>query len=343
MNTTSARLSLILSGLLLATAAQAEDPDPVSGHGDWVKKDPSTIPGSIPKVDIQAEYQVLAKLPKVPASLLQFEIQRVDPTRIDPSREPIARAIGFEGKRSGVDKAEDGALSMLLTDPEGRSIEYFSSGAVFFMAEELFSEQGEDLFSRRKWDRDQAAKWYSDQASAFLESAGLARQGMRLKDVSFTEVEWKDIKAATEQVATVGAAAHFGYSIDGIPAWGPGAKTSVYFDAEGISGVYDALPDLKPAKEVAILPPEAAVEAYMKSATPRSLYRLNTGAVEQVLIESVELVYYVDAGNRNQRVVSPHYLIRGSFLGKDLSTPEHAKDQATELRSDFVWMEPAAI
>ncbi|NEV63658.1 hypothetical protein [Thiorhodococcus minor] len=339
MKATPVRLSLLLSGLLAASAAYAEDPDPVTGNGDWIGKDQSTIPDSIPKIDIQAKYRVAAELPKVPTSLLQFEIRMIDPGRVDPSRDPIARAVDFDGKRSGLDKAEDGSSSLLLTDPDGRTIEYFSSGAVFYMEQELFSEQDDDIFSRGKWERDQAADWYADKAAAFLDSAGLRRRGMAPKDVSFMEVQSMGRKDAEAETRTLGAAAHFGYSIDGIPAWGPGAKTTVYFDGEGISGVYDALPNLEPAKEVAILPPEAALEAYMKSERPRSLYRLHTGAVEEVLIESVELVYYLGQSNRHQQIVSPHYLIRGSFLGKDVSgSAEKAEDA---LKSDFIWLEPA--
>jgi hypothetical protein len=318
-------------------SAYAEDPDPVYGNGDAAKKDPSSVVGTIPQIDLKFDYKVSALLPKVPASLPTYLVQRVDPTSVDPSRDPVAQAFHFEAKARGTDKSEDGASSMMLIDADHRSLEYFSSGAVFYMEQELFSERADDILAAQKLDRDSAAKRYAEQANELLTRHGLARKGMYLKDVSFTEVKSMGYQDRVETVKTVGAAAHYGYNIGKIPAWGPGAKTTVYFGPNGISGFYDALPDLVPAKEVGIRSATSALQSYMEQETPRTLYRLHTGAVHLVDIEQVELVYYVDAGNRNQHEVAPYYLIQGTFYALDVSSEKGGENQA-----EFVWLEPAS-
>ena len=55
--------------------------------------------------------------------------------------------------------------------------------------------------------------------------------------------------------------------------------------------------------------------------------------VEQVIIDKIELVYYIDGGNTTQKTVEPHYLISGTFVGSDAS---ENGPQPTE--SEFIWL-----
>ena len=331
-------LPVTLTAMMLGMAAYAEDTDAIYGDGDGTTKDPAQVKGTVPQIDLEVSYKVIAKLPEVPAALPTYLVKPVDPTAIDPRREPVAQAFGFEPKSRDTDRADDGALSMMLTDSDQRSIEYFSSGAVFYMERQLFSEHADDLLAGQKLERDSATRLYASQAGEFLKGHGLARGGMYLKDVSFVEVKSMERGGKLENVKTVAAAAHFGHRLDGFPAWGPGAKTTVYFGPNGISGLYDALPDLARGDMVEVRPAEKALADYIASKSPQTLYRLHTGAVNQVVIQQVELVYYVDAGNRNQQVVSPYYLIQGTFYGLDVSSEKGGENQA-----EFVWMEPATL
>ncbi len=222
----------------------------------------------------------------------------------------------------------------MLTDADSRTIEYFNNGAVFYSHKELFSEDNEDILGIRGNSNDAKDK-YSKKAKNFLEENDLFSEGMYYKDVSFAKVEKYDV--ASKQIVekkTVCASVQFGYKIDGIDTWGPGAKVNVFFkDDKTISGYYSGLSKLKFKKQVKVKNPKDVVNKYMKYKEPKSILRAHTGVVDHILIDNVDLVYYLYSANKLQDKVQPAYLISGRFIGKD--------NNDKEINTKFEWLEKA--
>ncbi len=147
----------------------------------------------------------------------------------------------------------------------------------------------------------------------------LAKNALYQRDVSFATLEEYDV-AAGKVVGrkVVGAAVHYGYTIDGINTYGPGAKVSVLFGSEErIVGYIDTLRSHKAARPVKLIDPQKAVARYIEYGRPRTLLRSGGGIVEQVLVDQVELVYYLKAASKKQEEIRPHYLIKGRFVCQD--------------------------
>lgn len=311
----------------------AEDHDDYRFDGEEPKKE---VPKDIPNIKVNPDFKVLAELPQVPSLLPVYHVKGIDPTSIDPRKNHIAQVFDFDAEDMGVDKNADGVVSVMFTDAKRRSLEFFSSGAAFFMNEELFSERSPDMLRSNKLSQKSAKESYKEKSWEFLTKNELVNPGMVFKDVSFSKVQQYSIKDQKETSKVIGAAAHYGYELEGIPAWGPGAKTTVYFGPEGISGFYNAIPSLETAGESKTIKPERMLEQYISSGKPQTLLRVHSGVVEQVVIESVELVYYVDAGNKPQERVTPHYLISGLFYGSDLAS----RDKGL-IETEFKWLASA--
>ncbi len=311
----------------------AEDSDVYRFDGNEVKKE---IPKDVPNIKVNPEFKVLAEMPQVPSVLPVYQVQGIEPKEIDPGKNHLAQVFDFDAQEKGIDENSDGVVSVMFTDAENRSLEFFSTGAAFFMNEELFSERSPDLLDINNLSQKSAKKVYQKRSWEFLNKNELVNPGMVFKDISFSKVQQYSIKDQRESSKVVGAAAHYGYELGGVPAWGPGAKTTVYFGPEGISGFYNAIPALKIAGEGETIQPEKVLDQYISAGRPQTLLRLHSGVVEQVVIESVELVYYVEAGNKPQDVVTPHYLIRGLFYGNDIAGREKGL-----IESEFQWIASA--
>lgn len=312
----------------------ADDPDVFNADGSVAEA--RKPPTDVPVVDIKPDFKVIADLPVVPGDLPVYRVIPVDPQKINPSRDALGRIFEFKPEKSGSDKAGDGTVSVMYTDGQNRSLEYFSSGAVFYMEEQLFDERADDYLKKLGADRNGAKKQLSREAMGFMKQNGLMQDNMKFNGVSFMDVSAISVKSRRESNKVVGAAAHFGYELNGIAAWGPGAKTTLYYGENGITGYYDAMPAMKAEGQAKTVDPEIALKQYVEAGKAQTLYRLYSGAVEQVVIEKIELVYYVDAGNRTQKTVEPHYLISGTFYGQDLSG-----NGAGSTENRFVWLQNA--
>ena len=324
-------VSLILS-LGVVALASAEDQDDTSGGGDEKKE----IPIHVEVINVTPDFKVIADLPQVPDSLPVYGVNAIDPLAINLDKDPIARAFDFKPIEKGIDEREDGSVSIMFTDANHRSLEYFSSGAAFYMEEELFSERSGDILVKQGMSMDDAKRYYTALAHKFIDQYGLYSRGMKFKDVSFAQLKSVSVKSQEEHVEVIGAAAHFSYEIEGIPAWGPGAKTTVYYGPQGISGFYDAMPAIDAIDKAKTIHPEAAIGDYIEQGKAQTILRLHSGIVEAVIIDSMELIYYVDAGNKNQEVVAPQYLISGTFIGQDIADREKGT-----IETEFQWMMPA--
>jgi len=321
------------------------DPDD-TGASDEKAKDLDLIPGTIPKIDVLPIFSVSAEMPKVPDTLMSLKVIPHDPMKGSSVQTELANHLAFEARTMGVDEDQAGTSAVMYTDAEGRSMEIFRSGALFYMEEELFSEKANDLLASLRLDRDSAKKHFTAKAEDFLGKVGAAQGGHFLKDVSFAEVKtMRRDSQSDEEVKVVAAAVQYGLEIGGVPAWGPGAKTTVYFDAEGITGFYDATRKFEAAEEVKLVSPAEAVSSYIKGDVPRSILRQHTGVVDNAVIEDVSLVYYMDAGNRDQEIIDPYYLIQGTMYGwnpgPDSADPR--RDSKNAEPAPFMWLERAVV
>ncbi|MED5198426.1 MAG: hypothetical protein VYB51_01365, partial [Gemmatimonadota bacterium] len=299
-----------------------------------------------PKIDVLPTFSVSAKMPDVPATLMSLKVIPHDPMKGSSVQTQLVNHLSFEARTMGVDEDRAGTAAVMYTDAEGRSMEIFRSGALFYMEEELFSEKASDLLGSLRLDRDSAKKHFSAKAGDFLGEIGAAQRGHFLKDVSFAEVKTMQRDSQSdEEVKVVAAAVQYGLEIGGVPAWGPGAKTTAYFDTEGITGFYDATRKFEAGEEVKLLSPAEAVSSYIKGDVPRSILRQHTGVVDNAVIEDVSLVYYMDAGNRDQEIIDPHFLIQGTMYGgnpgPDSADPRKGSKNAEP--APFMWLERAVV
>lgn len=293
-----------------------------------------------------ADYVVSAQMPDVPdtANLHRAITVNVRDTAYI-SDHIVAKAFSFqESQRSKGLRAQgrifspggDAVESVITADGEGRFIEYFGSGAVKFMEEDIFSEKQPDLLAAQKLGTKSAKSVFAVAAMDFLTANNLQKNAIYLKDVSFAKVEKYDV--ASKQVVdskVVGVTVHFGYKIDGIKAYGPGAKVNVIFgEGNRVVGYIDALRDHQSVSSVLLKAPQDAVEDYIHYGEPKTLLRSRGGIVKKVLINSVELVYYLKSISAQQDEIRPHYLIAGLFTCEDpISNETH------EVK--FEWLEDA--
>jgi hypothetical protein len=338
------RLSSLM-GLIVAIAAGPSfaQVDPDSPSGNELPKDQSAVASSIPKIDNHIVFQIAAEMPQVPAQLPYHKTKTIEPTQAGGRAGTLRQAFDFTGELVGVETDDRGPKSAMHMDASKNSLEVFRSGAVFYSEEELISEHGDDLFELLGMSPAQAEDEFAGRAELFLAQIDLERKGLQQKGVSFAHLAQSNGPEQEEVVKTLGAAVHYGLEIDGIPAWGPGAKTTVYFGQKGISGYYDAMRDFEPEATIELRSPGRVVSDYIEVDRPQTLLRSHSGVVEQAVIEEVALVYFMDAGNKDQDYISPHYLIEGTFYGwnpgPDPQAPREGSTTAEPV--PFTWLEPA--
>jgi len=332
----------LATGLLMAGTSLADNE---TNGGPGPDKDLSVVPGSIPQVEPTPTWSVPAPMPNVPEAVTIFEVQPIDPTNPGPLVQAMMQRFQFDPEQMGFDEDESGIAAVMFTDPDRRTIEVFRSGASFYMEESLFPEQGNDLFEALQLQPGQASEFFQNEATQLLSELGLQREGIRFDEVAFANLKTVQDGGNQETTKVVGAAANFEYEIDGIPAVGPGAKTTVYFGENGPAGLYDALPVFEPAREVELLDPARVVEDYIAADEPRSIYRLYSGVVDETVIEEVKLTYFVGPGNGTQDLIEPYYQISGTMYGWNPGPdPQNPREGATSMDpTPFLWRSKAYI
>jgi hypothetical protein len=293
-----------------------------------------------------ADYIVLAQMPDVPD---QVNLHRGIKVNIRDtayiSGHSVNKAFAFKESQSSKDlrargmiysSGEDSAESLISADGNGRSIEYFDSGAVKYMEEDIFSEKQPDLLASQNLKAAAAKSVFAEAATSFIKANNLYNNAIFLKNVSFAKLEEYDV--ASRQVVgskIVGAMVHFGYKIDGIKAYGPGSEVKVIFgDGNSVVGYIDAIRGHEAVGNVSLKDPQDAVEDYIQYGEPKTLLRSGAGIVKKVLIDTVELVYYLKPVSVQQDEIRPHYLISGLFTCVDPTSNE-------KHDVEFEWLEDA--
>ena len=140
-----------LTVALAAANAYASDPDRYKADG--LSSESKKVKVDVPKVNISPDFRVTAKLPVVPSELPIYSVIPQDPAKIDVNRDKLARYFEFAPTKKGEDVASDGTKSLMYTGSDNSSMEYFSSGAQFYMKEQLFDERAPDLLRKTGIDK----------------------------------------------------------------------------------------------------------------------------------------------------------------------------------------------
>ncbi len=323
------RWAALVTGLLMAGTSLADNETNGPAGPD---KDLSGIGGTIPQVEPAPIWSIATQMPEVPNAVPLFEVQPIDPTNPGPLVQAMMQRFEFDPEQTGFEEDENGLASVMHTDPNRRTIEVFRSGASFYMEESLFPEQAGDLFERFQLQPGEASEFFESYATNLLSELGLQREGLQFDKVSFAHLKTVEDGGNDETTKVIGAAAKFGYALDGIPLAGPGAKTTVFFGENGPAGLYDAMPVFEPVDTVELLEPAQVVADYIAADEPQSIYRLYTGVVDETVIEEVKLTYYVGPGNEDQGFIEPYYEISGTMYGWNPGPdPENPREGSTTL------------
>lgn len=289
---------------------------------------------SLPKI----KYTVNVNFSNNTLGLKSYKIKEVNLAKIDSSK--LENIFDFNIDKRGVEINRHGTSELMLMDNNNRSIQYFSSGAIFFQNETTMPDMAQDLLKYNKLDKNSGKEFYKNKAIKFLKKNDLFMKNMHYKQISYgvATQEKKNFKTneitSTERVVAVGV--EFEYTLNDIPIWGPGAITTVLFDETGVSGYFNRMrtfTELKDSDKRVFISAKEAVEKYTSLASPRNLLLSYSGKVKEVIIDSVELVYYVKPINRLQKELHPHYLISGRIVGEG--------ENGQEVVGEFKWVEMA--
>jgi hypothetical protein len=338
-------LSYMMGMLLLScddADISADSDDYKTGQYNIIKE--KNLEGVVPaeKKEVDIAYTVTAEYRDAPAELQLFGTIRQSLEEISlmatMNSEPIdtvSKTFDFVGVSSKKYQPESGVKTMMLYDDGNRTMEYFENGAVFFQGGELITEKGEDFLKTQGLTNSDAKEVYAELATEFLSENSLLKKGMYRDRVSLATTTIYDVatrKIIEEKVTNL--AVHYGYEIDGIKAWGPGAKAIVFYGNKGdIQGFYSAIRDYAPLRSVGVKAPQNAVRNYMAYNEPKTMMRTFIKDVTSIDIKKVELVYYMAAASETQDVIAPKYLLSGTFTGTD--------ESGNQNDVEFNWLEDA--
>ena len=289
---------------------------------------------SLPKI----KYTVNVNLSNDTQKLKSYKVKEVNIAKIDSSK--LENIFDFNIAKKNVRMKRNRSSELMLWDSDNRSIQYFSSGAIFFQNETTMPDMAQDLLKHHKLNKSSGKEFYKNKAIKFLKKNDLFSKNMKYKQVSYGVVtqEKKNLKTnkitATERVVSVGV--EFEYTLNDIPIWGPGAITTVLFDETGVSGYFNRMrnfTELEDSDKRVSISAKEAVEKYISLGSPRSLLLSYSGKVKEVIIDSVELVYYVKPINKLQKELHPHYLISGRIIGEG--------DNGEKVVGELKWVEMA--
>ncbi len=257
-------------------------------------------------------FKLEAKLPKVGKQINIFTSATDSETRERKTAESLkslSKIFGISGQA-----ANDGEKMILAERSKSVSI-YQASNSFWYQDDDFFARE-DKKFSQKLPD----AKNAQEKALKFLRENGLLLNNAAFHSVTHTTIvaTKPDEKRGDEYNTEVHV--NFRYSLDGLPVFGPGAKTRVSFVSDKInSGVYHFWREVTQEKKTRdLIDPELALEIHAKNFRFASL---KEGAAK-VTIKKVELGYFAVSPTELQRALIPVYKISGIISTEAL--PEYA-------------------
>jgi hypothetical protein len=339
-------MSIICASLLMVSLNASEDNDIVNSENvvtQGLKSVTDVKPARVNNIS-KVEYKVNMELLDVVSDVPIYAVNIVDIKNLDIDGK-IATAFNFDTIKQDTKADKNGVLSTMTMDGEGRMIQYFDSGATLYTNGNPLPLQSKDILKNNGLDKQSAKVFYKKMAIDFLRKNDLLKDNIEFKNVSYASVQkmnQKDIQKLKRGVNSnknkrvIGTAVHFNYKIGDIPTWGAGSEMVIYFDEFGVSSYFDQMRNFSISNKVnnsRTISQTEAVKRYTSNKQPKNLLKTEPITVKKVNIENVTLVYYIEAVNKMQKEIKPHYLIKGTFSGKDLN--------GKEKQVEFEWLESA--
>lgn len=246
-------------------------------------------------------FKLEAKLPKVGKQVAIFTSATDSETRERKTAESLrslSKIFGLNGQA-----ANDGEKMILAEKSKSVSI-YQASNSFWYQDDDFFARE-DKKFSQKLPD----VKTAQEKARKFL-----SENGLLLDNASFHSVTHTTIVAAKpgeKKADEYNTEVHVNlrYSLDGLPVFGPGAKTRVSFVTDRInSGVYHFWREVTQEKKARdLIDPELALEIHAKNFR---FAGLKEGAAK-VTIKKVELGYFALSPTELQRALIPVYKVSG--------------------------------
>jgi hypothetical protein len=243
-------------------------------------------------------------------------------------------APSFDERRTAIDRLGEhlklGALRSVELDhatvmaSKRGDIHYFhASGAI--LARDATARRGAEN-ELRKWEglqdsksggqritlNSDAAKRLISQARAQLEPIGLLDKEVASETVHLEQVANLDEQGNEVQYGAGKATVRFGYSVEGVPVRGPGAKTLVFAEPESdsarITGAFHAFRRPLQSTALSLLPVDEALGVGVLSDPELNLYH---AAGHQIQITRLDFVYLALPAFMRQTHLIPAFQVEG--------------------------------
>jgi regulatory protein YycI of two-component signal transduction system YycFG len=207
-----------------------------------------------------------------------------------------------------------------LTDRGNKSvITQKAKQIILYAASDSFWYQDGDLFATEKkpgsasLPSEKAAK---ETAIKFLDKNKLLLPGAKIYSTTYTTIAVNKSDSKKFEEYNTEVHVNIRYELDGLPIFGPGAKTRLSFvNSNKTSGVYHFWRNAEPIESKRkLLSPELALELFYKNFRFANLKK-NESA--RGIIKSIELGYYAFPPTDVQNYLLPVYRIRGTIRTKE--------------------------
>ncbi|MNU81964.1 hypothetical protein D3C71_716410 [compost metagenome] len=257
-------------------------------------------------------FKLEAKLPKVGKQVSIFTSVTDSENRDRKTAESLkslSKLFGVSGR------AADDGEKMILSE-KSKSISVYQASNSFWYQDDDFFAREDKKFSQNLPD----ARTAQEKALRFLKENGLLLNSASFHSVTHTTVVATKPNEKKGDEYNTEVHVNFRYSLDGLPVFGPGAKTRVSFVSDKInSGVYHFWREVTQEKKARdLIDPELALEIHAKNFRFASL---KEGAAK-VIIKEMELGYFAMSPTELQRALIPVYKISGVISTEAL--PEYA-------------------
>jgi len=259
-------------------------------------------------------FKIETRLPETEKQISIFTTATDTETRERKTSESLKSLIKLFGL---TDRTSTDGEKMIATAKSKSVAVYQASDSFWYQDDDYFARE-ERKFSQELPDNNSA----QDLALKFLKENGLMLDAAAIHSVSYTTVIAAKPDEKTGDEYNTEVHVNFRYSLDGLPVFGPGAKTRVSFVTDSInSGVYHFWREVTPqSKKRNLIDPKLALEIHAKNFRFSSL---KEGAAK-VIINKMELGYFAMSPTELQPALIPVYKISGVVSTESL--PEYVFD-----------------
>lgn len=253
-------------------------------------------------------FELTGKLPSVKDEITIFSTRQTKEqreNRIKSSAKNLSKIFRIKGRLI------EGGNKSRITEKTRQIYLYTASDSFWYQDGALFANE-----NRAHTKRLPGEKKAQRSAIDFLEKNKLLIPGAKIYSTTYTTVAIR--KDGSDKIDEFNTEVHVNlrYELDGLPVFGPGAKTRVSFiNSNKTSGVYHFWrnPESVETKRK-LLSPELALEVFYKNFR---FANLKSNESAKGIIKSVELGYFAFPPTDVQNYLLPVYRIRGTIRTKE--------------------------